>query len=164
MENLPSDNKERPDSPKQLLHQGVWGQMISVEFQQLVHTEEQPCRVFPTENTEKTIWLSQCIKKILPSPFLNEKVGETVTLVNSQLYSAQIIYCEHLLGLSKIFSKMLSILLMCFIVNVFHSYVSFFLFLFHFLSTSVSFRRLLKRIFSSTFIQVICTIYTFLLP
>lgn len=130
MENLPSDNKERPDSPKQLLHQGVWGQMISVEFQQLVHTEEQPCRVFPTENTEKTIWLSQCIKKILPSPFLNEKVGETVTLVNSQLYSAQIIYCEHLLGLSKIFSKMLSIFnsqLMCFIAM---SLSSFFYFIF----------------------------------
>lgn len=130
MENLPSDNKERPDSPKQLLHQGVWVQMISVEFQQLVHTEEQPCRVFPTENTEKTIWLSQCIKKILPSPFLNEKVGETVTLVNSQLYSAQIIYCEHLLGLSKIFSKMLSIFnsqLMCFIAM---SLSSFFYFIF----------------------------------
>lgn len=130
MENLPSDNKERPDSPKQLLHQGVWGQMISVEFQQLVHTEEQPCRVFPTENTEKTIWLSQCIKKILPSPFLNEKVGETVTLVNSQLYSAQIIYCEYLLGLSKIFSKMLSIFnsqLMCFIAM---SLSSFFYFIF----------------------------------
>lgn len=130
MENLPSDNKERPDSPKQLLHQGVWGQMISVEFQQLVHTEEQPCRVFPTENTEKTIWLSQCIKKILPSPFLNEKVGETVTLVNSQLYSAQIIYYEYLLGLSKIFSKMLSIFnsqLMCFIAM---SLSSFFYFIF----------------------------------
>lgn len=130
MENLPSDSKEQPDSPKQSLHQGVWGQMISVEFQQLVHTEEQPCRVFPTENTEKTIWLSQCIKKILPSLFLNEKVGETVTLVNSQLYSAQIIYYEYLLGLSKIFSKMLSIFnsqLMCFIAM---SLSSFFYFIF----------------------------------
>lgn len=53
MTNLPSDNKEQPDSPKLLLHWGVWGQTTSVVFQQLVHTEEQPCQAFPTNSAAK---------------------------------------------------------------------------------------------------------------
>lgn len=51
--NLPSDNKEQPDSPKPLLRWGVWGRTTSVVFRLLVHTEEQPCQVFPTNNTAK---------------------------------------------------------------------------------------------------------------
>lgn len=59
MKNLPSDNKGQLDLPKQLLHWGVLGQRTSVEFQLLVHTEEQPCQVFPRQGENDSVVLRQ---------------------------------------------------------------------------------------------------------
>lgn len=53
MKNLPSDSKGQPGLPEQLLHSGALGQMTSVEFQLLAHTEEQPCQAFPRNIREK---------------------------------------------------------------------------------------------------------------
>lgn len=60
MKNLPSDSKGQPGLPEQLLHSGVLGQMTSVEFQLLAHTEEQPCQAFPRNNREKNYSILLC--------------------------------------------------------------------------------------------------------
>lgn len=75
MKNLPSDSKGQPDLPEQLLHLGVLGQMTSVEFQLLAHTEEQPCQVFPRNNREKMIHFSG-IKMVTAKTILNKSLGE----------------------------------------------------------------------------------------
>lgn len=67
MKNLPSDSKEQPGSPEQLLHLGVSGQMTSAEFLLLAHTEEQPCQAFPRNNMKKLINFSD-IKMVTAKP------------------------------------------------------------------------------------------------
>lgn len=79
MKNLPSDSKGQPGSPEQLLHLGVLGQMTSVEFQLLAHTEEQPCQAFPRNNREKIIQFS-CIKMVTVKPISNKSLGGDLTI------------------------------------------------------------------------------------
>lgn len=117
MKNLPSDNKGQLDLPKQLLHWGVLGQRTSVEFQPLVRTEEQPCQVFPRQG--KIIQLS-CVKMITVESILNKKPwrrrncfqNKGLTLIHS--------YILHLIFRSTEHIQLP--------VNVFPSYVYFFLF------------------------------------